>query len=97
MKNSYVREKSNLGRQNLNVRSTSKTGYNQRQNSSNRPWSTNRPGGNDVRSVSKSFEGPKRELYKKIETIERRFEKFEKVQNEMKEIFKKMISTQFLE
>ena len=37
-----------------------------------------RPGGNNVRPGSKSQERPKGELFKKVEIIEKKFDKFEK-------------------
>ena len=50
---------------------------------------------NNTRSGSKSQERPKGELFKKVEMIEKKFEKFEK---EIKEMLKnKLVSTQFVE
>ena len=54
--------------------------------------------GSSVRFASMSFERPKGELYKKIEVMEKKFEKFEKAQNKIIYILKnKLISTQYVE
>ena len=96
-KNNYVRVRSNFGRQNSNRRSTSKHNNNQGQSGDYRPGSSNRSGTRNARSGSKLFEKPKGDLFKMIETMEKKFEKFEKAPNEMKEILKnKFISTQFV-
>ena len=74
-KNNYIREKSNYWRQNSNARSISKPGFNRRPNINGRPVSGDRPGGNNIRSGSKSFERPKGEVFKKIEIIGRSLKK----------------------
>ena len=93
-KNNYVRDSSKFRIQNSNVRSNSKPGYNSRPNSNARPGSNVLPRGN-TRPVSKSQERPKVEIFKKIDMIEKKFEKFEKVQNEMKEILKTNCTTKY--
>ena len=61
--NKYVRDNSKFGRTVLNVRRRS------------RPGDNSRPGSNE-RSGSKSQERPKSDLFKKVEVIDKKLEKF---------------------
>ena len=60
----------------MNTRSTLKQNYNQGQSGNNRPESSNRSGTSNARSGSKLFERPKGDLYKKIDSMEKKFKKF---------------------
>ena len=42
-------------------------------------------------SGSKSYESPKGKMFKKIETMDENFKKFEKAQNRIEEILKKKL------
>ena len=66
----FFRTASNVGRQGLNKRRNPSQIFNQTQNNSNRIGSSNISGKSNVRSRSKSYERPKGDLYKKIETME---------------------------
>ena len=89
-KNTYVRDNSKFSRQGSNFRDDSRLGSNYRQNSNARSGSNNKQ--------NKSQERPKSEMFRKVENLEKEFEKFTKSQNEMKEILKnKLINTQFVE
>ena len=96
-KNTYVRDNSKFSRQGSSFRDDSRPRGHYRPNSNARSGSNNKQGGN-LRGQSKSQERPKSEMFRKVENLEKEFEKFKKSQNEMKEILKtKLISTQFVE